>query len=359
MKNARRSVGLLLAVCLSVIACTDKPAATPAREQVVPTVALSFTDAAPVLVNEVEEVHEDADGRVWLAAYQLPGLLRVTFGEVSTVDTVGALGSAPGEFRMPFAVMDAPDGGVWALDGVARRLVGFTRAGGAGEVLEVPDAVDQYLVRRDTLGNWISALSDRTRNDSVPLVHVSDRGTDTIFRVHTPAATVRIPMGQRAYAAPPEYAARDLWGALADGTVWIARGGSHQVDYRLPGGTRTIAGPREFAAVASNEADRGLMRGLPAAPGVPTEALQYAAVKGPFLEARAAGDGEVWTWRTQTAPKTEERYTVFRPGEAQTADVTLPLYHRVVGLGAQSVYVAERLSDGRWRVTRHPRPRVD
>lgn len=356
-QTVRAAVGALV-ICLGSAACDSGQTPAPGREIAVRTVALSFTNAAPLFVSEVEEVHEDIEGRVWFALYQLPGLMRVRFGEVTSADTIGALGNAPGQFRMPFAVMDAPDGGVFALDGVARRLVGFTREGTADAVLTVPDAVDQYLVRRDTLGNWISALSERTRGDSVPLVHVSNE-TDTIARVFTPAATVRIPMGQRSYAAPPEYAARDLWGVLSDGTVWIARGGTHQIDYRLPGGARTIAGPRSFAPISSNEADRGLMRGLPAASGVPVEALQYATVKGPFIEARAARDGEVWTWRTQKAPKAEERYTVFRAGETETWDVTLPLYHRVVGLGAQSVYVAEPLEGRGWRVTRHPRPGVE
>ncbi len=364
-----RSLTAAIAVSLLVTACDSTETPQPAAKAPVTTVALSFTDAAPIFVSEVEEVHEDVDGRVWFALYQLPGLIRVRFGETTTADTIGALGSAAGEFRMPFAVMDASGGGIWTLDGVARRLVGFTGAGEADSVLAVPDAVDQYLVRRDTVGNWITALSARTRNDSVPLVRVRSKSSsstttstydaDTIAHVFTPAATVRIPMGQRSYAAPPEYAARDLWGALADGTVWIARGGTHQVDYQMASGARTVAGPRPFTPISSNDADRGLMRGLPAASGVPTEALQYAPVKGPFIEARAARDGEVWTWRTQSAPKTEERYTVFRPGVAETRDVTLPLYHRVVGLGAQSVYVAERLPDGRWRVTRHARPAVD
>ncbi len=341
------------ALMVSLAACggDTPPAVQP------PVATLGFTNAAPLIVSEAEDVHEDADARVWLALYQLPGLLRATFAETTQADTLGGLGAEPGQFRMPFAVMDAPNGGVFALDGVARRLVGFARDGVADSVFSVPANVDQFLVRRDTLGAWVSALSERTRNDSVPLVRITATGVDTLARVHVPKATVTIPMGQRSYVSPPEYASRDLWGQLADGTVWIARGGSHQIDYWLPDGTQTIGGPRAFTPIRSSEADRGLMRGLPAAANVPLEAIQYADQKGPFIEARAAPDGEVWTWRTQTAPKTEERYTVFRPGVAETHDVVLPLHHRVVGLGRQSVYVAERLDDGRWRVTRHERPR--
>ncbi len=344
------------AACALLLTACRGEAPPPAD---VPAQALGFTDAAPLVVAEVEEVHEDADGRVWLALYQRPGLLRATFGETTVTDTLGALGGEPGQFRMPFAVMDAPAGGVSALDGVARRLVGFARNGAADSVFPVPDAVDQFYVRRDTLGTWVSALGDLGRNDSVPLVRHGANGTDTIARVHVPRATVTIPMGQRSYVAPPEFAPRDLWGVLADGTVWIARAGPHRVDYRLPGGAWTVGGPRPYAAIRSTDADRGLLRGLPAAADVPVEAIQYAPVKGPFIEARAARDGEVWTWRTQLAPATEERYTVFRPGQAETYDVVLPLHHRVVGVGQRSVYVAERLADGRWRVTRHPRPRVE
>ena len=353
MTAKRQTLALVLLVS-GVAACADAP---PPPEET-PVEMLSFTDAAPLVLAEVEEVHEDESGRVWVALYQRPGLLRASFGETTSVDTLGALGNQPGQFRMPFAVMDAPGGGIAALDGVAHRLVGFASDGSPDSVATVPENVDQFLVRRDTLGAWVSALSERSRNDSVPLLRVSGGDVDTIARIHTPEATVRIPMGQRSYTAPPEYAPRDLWGVLADGTVWIARGGPHQVDYRLPSGAWTVGGPRPYPPVVSSDADRGLLRGLPADPSIAVEALTYAPVKGPFIEARAARDGEVWTWRTQPAPKTEERYTVFRPGETATVDVTLPLYHRVVGLGARSVYVAERLDDGRWRVTRHPRPRA-
>lgn len=347
-----KSAAALAALLIS--ACADR---TPAPAES-PSIPLGFTDAAPLLVADVEDIHEDADGRVWLALYQRPGLLRATFGEITVADTLGASGADAGQFRMPFAVMDGVNGGVFTLDGVARRLVGFDRSGAPDSVLTVPESVDQFLVRRDTLGAWVSALSERMRDDSLPLVRVTLSGTDTITRVHVPKATVTIPMGQRSYVSPPEYAARDLWGLLADGTVWIARGGTHQLDYVLAGGERTTGGPRPFVRIRSSDADRGYMRGLPADAGVPVEAIQYAAEKGPFVEARAARDGEVWTWRTQPAPKSEERYTVFHPGVAETYDVILPLHHRVVGLGISSVYVAERLEDGRWRVTRHARPRM-
>lgn len=359
----RASPTVLRAVACAVLlgACTTETPSPSVTEASVPAVPLAFTNAAPMFVSEVEELHEDADGRVWLARYQPPGLVRATFGESTVVDTLGALGSGPGEFRMPFAVMDAPDGGVVALDGVARRMVGFARDGTPSNVRTIPETLDQFLVRVDTLGNWVSALSDLLENDSMPLVRRAADDDESglaerLGRIHLPKATVSIPMEGRTYVAPPEYAARDTWGVLADGTIWIARGGPHQVDYRLPDGSSTVGGPRAFAPIQSTEADRGSMRGLPAADGVPLDAMQYAPEKGPFIEARAASDGEVWTWRTQAAPKVQERYTVFRPGMAETYDVTLPLHHRVVGLGRESVYVAEQLDTGGWRITRHPRP---
>jgi hypothetical protein len=359
-----RTFAAALAGATLLAACggTDGGADAGGPVAPVPEVLLEPTDAAPLFLAEVEALHEDAVGRVWLPIYQRPGVLRAQFGAERTVaDTFGASGNAPGEFRMPVAVMGAPGGGVFALDGVARRLVGFTDTGAPDTVLAVPPAIDQFTSTRDTLGAWVSLLSDRVRNDSVPLVRATLDGAgatrvDTLTRVHVPRATMSIPMGERSYNAPPEFTARDLWGALADGTVWVARGGTNAVDYWLRGSTRTAGGPRRVPAVRSTDADRGTMRGLPAPPSVPASALQYAPVKGPFLEARSAPDGDVWTWRTQPAGHVEERYTVFRPGTVETYEVVLPLHHRVVGVGATSVYVAERLDDGRWRVTRHPRP---
>ena len=327
-----------------------------ADDGAVRTTSLADADAAPYVVSEVEEVFEDANGSVWLALHQQPALVRIVFGDATRADTLGALGNQPGEFRMPFTVMQGAQGQVFTLDGIAQRLVGFTATGAPADVFAVPSSVDQFTTRRDTLGAWVSLLGQRARNDSAPLVRALDAQVDTLAFVHVPAATVSIPMGPRTYVAAPEFAPRDLWGLLPDGTVWIARGGSHVVEYVRADGTRVLAGPRAFTPVRSTDADRGLLRGLPAPADVPVEALQYAPVKGPFLEARGAADGTVWTWRTQRSPATAERYTVFQPGVAETFDVILPLHHRVVGLGAQAVYVAERLDDGRSRVTRHPRP---
>jgi hypothetical protein len=368
LRSFRMAPAVVLgAVCL-MAGCDRAREGTPAQQAepspgvdsadaAVRTVPLDFTDAAPYLADEIEELFEDADGAVWFALYQRPALVRITFGDATRADTIGALGNAPGQFRMPFTVMQGTGGQVMTLDGVARRLVGFTMAGAAGDVIDVPESVDQFTTRRDTLGAWVSLLGQRARNDSAPLVRVRDDRTDTLAFVHVPAATVSIPMGPRTYVAAPEFAPRDLWGVLADGTVWIARGGRHAVEYVRADGTRVLAGPRAFTPIPSTDADRGTLRGLPAPKDVPVSALQYAPVKGPFLEARGAADGAVWTWRTQRAPATDERYTVFALGVAETFDVVLPAHHRVVGVGAKAVYVAERLDDGRSRVTRHPRPR--
>ncbi len=354
-----RSFRWVATVCLlgAASCASDTPDSSLANEQAAPAVALGEADGEFALQGSVEAVVEAGD-HIWWAIYQLPGLGRYNFA-TGVTDTIGASGNLPGQFRLPSALFPSPGGGIYALDGVTRRLVQFGSDGSSGSVTNIPAVLDPFFLRRDAEGQWYSALADLSIQDSVPIMTLNpgSERADSVTRLHVPKATVSIPLaGGGRYVAPPEFSSRDLWDVLPNGTVWVARGGPHRVDYRMPDGTWTVGGPRPYTPIASTDADRGTMRGLPAPEGFPAQALQYAPTKGPFLEARAAADGEVWTWLTQPAPATEERYAVFMPGVAETWVVSLPKGHRVVGIGAEWVYVANRESEGSWRVARHPRP---
>jgi len=67
--------------------------------------------------------------------------------------------------------------------------------------------------------NWIATGVARV-HDSIPLVHLTASGArhDTIALLAVPK-TQFIPLGNVALNLPIEYAARDVWGQLADGQL--------------------------------------------------------------------------------------------------------------------------------------------
>jgi hypothetical protein len=317
---------------------------------------LPDADGVAVTLADAELLHEVPDGRVWTPLFGRPALLRLDF-TTGAVDTLGT-GDGADALTLPFAVTDGGDGTLVVFDAAGGRAVGFDVDGRRLGSRAVPAEVPVIRARTDTRGDWAWTIPVLGADSARLLWHAANTTSppDTLGALLVPAATVRLPAGDRAIEMAPEGAPRDLWGLLGDGTVWIARSEPFAVEFRLPDGTRTLGGPRPYTPIPSTDADRGTLRGLPAPPEVSVEAIRYAETKGPFLEARAFPDGAVWTWLTQSAPRNDERYAVFRPGRAESDVIVLPRHHRVVGGGAAHVYVGTRNPDGTWRVTRHPRP---
>lgn len=77
-------------------------------------------------------------------------------------------------------------------------------------------------------------------------------------------------------------------------------------------------------------------------PGVNREAdsiaRPMAETKGPFIEAVAAPDGEVWTRMNQPAGYTQERYAIFPVSGPSTRTAALGLGEDVVAISAKWVY---------------------
>ena len=315
----------------------------------------------------MQNLVELPDGRVGFAQARVPAVIRADFA-TGKLDTIGRKGSGPGEYESPGRV-HVRGGRLGAFD---YRLYRFTPWNDDGTVLEsstIPPRAT-FAMQLDTLGHvyyeqmpahvFIGGDGgpdpDRSKDSTWIFRTAAEWGsrTDTVARRYE-IGQVQIRMGDGAMFLPRLYQAPDVWGVLPDGTLWIARGRENRIDRRAPDGTWTTGTPRPFTPIPTTDADRRKVQPFRPFAGSDTVYQPMAAEKGPFSEAVAAADGEVWTRLHQPHGFTTESYAIFPVTGPSTRSVSLPLGRRVLAIGARHVYAVVEDDDGFWTLERYAR----
>ena len=344
---------LLATIC--ILGCADASTSERKRD----TVALAVATDSIVDLTRPEIILELSTGSVLIPDSGLPGLLKIDM-VTGRQDTIGRAGDGPGEFRTPSFVQELAGGRVAVLDGLARRITIWSPSLAFEQNLQPPAALSPFLLRFDSLGN---AYSTQTPNgpfqphDSLAVlrVRVGTQTVDTIAFVQR-LQTTMLQIGATMMGVPAEYASRDLWGVLPDGTVWIGRGERRELEIiRRDARRTTYALP--FAATPTVDADRKRFRGLPAPAEVAAAVRPMAPVKGPFQEIRADAAGHFFLWLNQPAGYVEELYAEFNSEGQWIRTIRLPAATKIIAVGIASVYSAQEATDGSWILRRHPRPR--
>ena len=139
----------------------------------------------------------------------------------------------------------------------------------------------------------------------------------------------------------------DRWGALPDGSVWVARVYENRVDWRAPDGTWTEGQSLPDRVLEVTRYDRELFyRKFPPELRSTAEQLPFAAVKPPFEAGMTAPSGEVWLEKSRAPVDSSRRYHVVDRRGRLLREVRVPGSGRIVAVGAEAVLVAERLRDG-------------
>ena len=144
------------------------------------------------------------------------------------------------------------------------------------------------------------------------------------------------------------FSGADQWGALPDGSVWVARVYENRVDWRDPDGP---VDPRRAAARPGARGDPLRSRAL--RPQVSARASQHgraasvrageAAVRGRASPART---GEVWLEKSRAPVDSSRRYHVVdRQGRLRRGDPG-PGPGRIIAVGTDAALVAEPSRDG-------------
>lgn len=390
-----RSSHLALAALASILtACSggdgDAMASPGDGEPITPTAdgqAVSLgapTGEFPEDFGAIQTVREIDGGHVLVADPLGGALYRVDFASGQRT-VVGSEGQGPEEYRQPDAV--------WALPGDSTLLVdlgngrmtalapdlsfGETSPLSAGDprsgmVIALPQAVDgegRVYARSLTMG-----MGGGAPPDSGAVLRVT-RGT---FEVDT-AATFKLrdqtvtrsgsADNQNVSVSPVPLSPEDAWGVGADGSVVVARVGDYSIDWHAPDGTvtRGPSTPWEPVSIGTAEKEEFLRaqgqsgggvgigvemgpsgmrmsfsRGGPGARDQSIDDYTWPETKPPFYSGRIPVDpaGRAWVQRHVEAGE-PSTYDVFDRSGARVATFALPHASRVVGFGAESVYVVE------------------
>ena len=317
-------------------------------------------------LERVWNLAELPDGRVVIPQSQ--AVLRADLG-AGTADTLGRSGEGPGEYRQPFRVLILHGGiamldgqlsrlTVWNPDGTVRSTAPVSRYASFGGVLDtLGHAFFEQLPANISIGDINEAGRAK---DSTAIYRMTLPGPqyDTVAKIYE-IGKVTIRFGDGATFRRRLYQTPDVWGVLPDGTLWIARGRENRIDRRAADGKWTIGTPRPWKPIPVTRADWRKMHSFPGLPSSSVLDTMYepmAETKGPFAEAVAAPDGEVWTRLHQPAGYLRERYAIFPVSGASSRTASLPLGSILVAVTARNLYAIHEDDDGFWELERFDRP---
>ena len=347
---------------LVVVGCATGEVAGAGTEVVLDTAVAAIAE-----LDRVVHVVELPDGR--LLGSDGSALLLIDF-DTGAVDTIGRQGQGPGEYTS-VSWPSVHGGRIWALDPMQQRLLSWELDGTPASVVTFPQVIIASANATDTLGNIYyeqpsttgfvvtGQEADSTRSqDSTWVYRISPPapGRDTIARLFEVGwETMRFGGGVARLRL--DYITADRWGVLPDGTVWVARGQENRVDRRLPDGNWIIGTPRPWTPVKTTEADKRFLRGFRGAGTAPDSLVRpMVETKGPFSDAVASADGEVWLRTHQPAGYTTERYAVFPVSGPSTRTVVMKRDESVVGITESWVYSTLEDESGLYTLRRYRRP---
>ncbi len=329
-------------------------------------VALDSADATLDGLEAPVGFAELPDGRVVITQPRVPSVIFADL-ETGALDTVGAAGEGPGEYRFPgqlftrgnrISVFDFGTQRLttWSADGTLEGSVAIATM--PGFTLGFDTLGYMYAEQPTTEGFVVQGQEiDTTRSKDSTWVYrlrPNQPARDTVARLYEIGNEI-IRIGNGIARMRRLYQSADLWGVLPDGTLWVARGREHRVDRRSPDGRWTIGTPRPWSPIPTTEADR---QKLPPFRGLPGDSVEreLPEEKGPYSEAVAAEDGEVWTRLNQAAGHTRELYAVHPVAGAPERTVSLPRDHRVRAITGRYVYATHEDEEGFEVLSRYPRP---
>ncbi len=313
--------------------------------------------APPVLLTAgADTIHvsiqQDADA-VWLGAQRYavlsPGdnsIALLDFGtKSSTLLKVGNRIEHPVRI---FGLADTLFVGDWGRQRVTAWTAGgdFVRempiTGGA-----VPAAID----RREQL---YAALAPDPRpdgsgnRDSAAVVRFAAGGAqaDTVARL-TPLDLAKVVTDQGTRFDRRIFSGEDAWGALDDGSVWVARHYHNRVDWRDTTGKWHRGQPLEDRILEVTPTDRErFIASFPPELRHTANMLQFAPVKPPFVRAFSGADGHVWLEKSRYVADTMQMYhEVGRDGKLVNT-VEVHGWSRILAVSPDQVLISTPDSTG-------------
>ena len=328
-----------------ILACGETETAAPVIE-------------LPVTGDTVNTADSDVTGAAWLGGDRW-GILAAPNETAGIVDfssrklmPIGA-GRSP-ELRNPatlFATGDSLYIGDWGL----RRTTLWTPDGRLVRSFPTSDAVRGALPQaRDAVGRFYVDLyprpgPDGSGNRDSAVVMVVDSGfsrPDTIARLAPlDVAEVMGDAGRRFERRV--FGGVDRWGALQDGSVWVARVYENRVDWRAPDGKWTEGQSLPDRVLEVTRYDRELfLQKFPPELRATAQQLPFAPIKPPFEAAFTGSGGKVWLEKSRAPADSSRIYHVVDRQGRLAGEVHLRGEGRILAVNESAAIVAERTPDG-------------
>lgn len=335
-------------------------------------------------------VRELRDGRVVVLDARDQALKLVDM-KGGTPAVIGRKGSGPGEYQLPLRLLALPGDSAVIFDMAnSSKPMVITPEGKAGGILPVGSGRVVDLVSQVDAQGRIYRIGDFPGKDDLfpierldrstgkrePVAYVSRRkecsmpgATATVAAPSSPGAQAERVAGMRAPGGPVPFLAIEQWVVAADGRVAILCPDPYRVSFATPDGRRTIGSPIVFERLPVTEAEKKRWRDEQRQP-VATIRVTAAGVQSAGFNKRPAGpepdtwpeflppyvlrtsdkpvamfapDGMLWVHRLEGAGTAPFCDVIGRDGRLAYR-VTLPKRTRLVGFGANSVYLV-RLDD--------------
>lgn len=336
-------LALLSAAC--VLGCGESKPAAPVLE-------------LPASGDTITTRDSDVTGAAWLGGnrWAILAAPNETAGIVDfSARTIRPLGGGRSkDLRNPTTLFVAQDS-LYIGDWGQRRTTVWTPSGRLIRSFPTSNAVRGALPQaRDSKGNFYldqypPAGPDGSGNrDSaaVLLVDSDFARADTIARL-APLDVAEVVGDAGRRFERRVFGAMDRWGALPDGSVWVARAYANRVDWRSPDGkwTRGQALPDRVLEVTRYDRELFLQKFPPELRSTAQE-LPFAAIKPPFEAALTSTGGEVWLEKSRAPADSARTYHVVDRRGRLDQQVRVRGQGRILAVGPRAALVAESTPDG-------------
>lgn len=327
----------------------------------------------------IQTVRELPDGRV-LVADPLGNALYVVDMEAGSRMVLGAEGQGPGEYSQPDAVWPLPGDSTLLIDLGNGRMsaIGADLSFGptsplstgdprSGMVVAIPQGVDG---RGNVYARSMGGMGSLPDSGAILRVDRGSMAVDTVasFKLEDRRRTTSGSAGnQNVQISAIPLSLQDAWGVAADGSVVVARSGDYRVEWFSPDGSVVEGPPIPYESVSIGTAekeewvvdsrragggigisvmvDNGRMqmsfsRGAGGSDRPEIEQYDWPLEKPPFYSDRIQVDpfGRAWIRRHVEAGE-DATYDLFDSTGSRVETVEIPADRRLVGFGAEAVYV--------------------
>jgi hypothetical protein len=269
--------------------------------------------------------------------------------------TITALGGARSkDLRNPTTLFVSQDS-LYIGDWGHRRTTVWTPAGRLVRSIPTSNALRGTLPQaRDASGNFYldqyppSGPDGSGNRDSAVVLRVDPQfaQADTIARL-APLDIAEVVGDAGRRFERRVFGGVDRWGALPDGSVWVARVYDNRVDWRGADGRWARGQALPDRVLEVTRYDRELfLRKFPAELRGTAQQLPFAAIKPPFEEALTGTDGQVWLEKSRAPADSSRVYHVVDRAGRLTREVRVRGQGRILAVGPGRVLVAESTPDG-------------